>query len=94
MADSTNPFAADFGKNLRHCRHGARLSQQELGQLASLHRTEISLLERGIREPRLGTIVKLADGLSVALKELLEGLDWQPTTSGGQSTGDPKRPER
>src|SRR5680860_1609005 len=54
---------ARFAFNLRRARHAAGLSQQQLGDRCGLHRTEISLLERAGREPRLGTIVKLAGAL-------------------------------
>ena len=52
-----------FAINLRKARQKAEISQEELGFRCDLHRTEISLLERGGREPRLGTIVKLAGAL-------------------------------
>ena len=37
-------------------------------------RTEVSLLERGRREPRPGTLVSLARGLGIPLGDLLEGV--------------------
>ena len=49
-----------FAVNLRKARTEAGISQEELGDRCDLHRTEISLLERAGREPRLATIVKLA----------------------------------
>jgi len=73
-----NPVAAQFGDNLRYCRRKAKLSQEELGFGANLHRTEIGLLERGDRLPRIDTLVKLSGALSVPPGELLDGIDWQP----------------
>lgn len=67
-----------FGENLRRARRLARLSQDELGQRASLNRTEISKLEQGERAPRLETIVKLAGGLEVDPGDLLVRMAWQP----------------
>jgi transcriptional regulator with XRE-family HTH domain len=64
-----------FAENLRAVRLGLGLSQERLASLSRLHRTEISLLERGEREPRLNTIVRLARGLGVAPAELLHGID-------------------
>jgi transcriptional regulator with XRE-family HTH domain len=64
-----------FAANLRRCRRAAGLSQEALGFRARLHRTEISLLERGERDPRLTTIVRLADALGVEPGRLLEGTD-------------------
>jgi transcriptional regulator with XRE-family HTH domain len=62
--------------NLRRARQRKKLSQEELGFRCDLHRTEISLLERGGREPRLGTIVKLADALDTPAAELCAGIRW------------------
>jgi len=67
-----------FAINLRKARQKREISQEELGFLCELHRTEISLLERGGREPRLGTIVKLAGSLDVNPEELISGIRWQP----------------
>jgi transcriptional regulator with XRE-family HTH domain len=77
--------AARFGENLSRCRKAARLSQEELGFRASLHRTEIGQLERGVRLARIDTLVKLAGSLGVAPGELLKGMDWDP---GGTRTGE------
>ncbi len=67
-----------FAVNLRKARQRMGISQEELGFRCELHRTEISLLERGGREPRLGTIVKLAGALDTSADELCEGIDWNP----------------
>jgi transcriptional regulator with XRE-family HTH domain len=64
-----------FGLNLRRLRERRRLSQEELGEICDLHRTEISLLERAGREPRLSTIVRLARGLGVSPATLLRGIE-------------------
>jgi DNA-binding XRE family transcriptional regulator len=66
---------AQFAVNLRHHRDRAGLSQEALADLCDLHRTEISLLERCKRSPRLETIVILARGLQLSSPgELLEGI--------------------
>lgn len=63
-----------FAVNLRAARQSRGLSQEALGELCGLHRTEVSLLEREGRDPRLGTIVKLADALGVPAADLLAGV--------------------
>lgn len=65
-----------FSINLRKARQKAEISQEELGFRCDLHRTEISLLERGGREPRLGTIVKLSGALGVTPEFLCQGIAW------------------
>ncbi|MGN6556471.1 MAG: helix-turn-helix domain-containing protein [Solirubrobacterales bacterium] len=62
-----------FAINLRRIRTEAGVSQEELGYLCDLHRTEVSLLERAGREPRLATIVKLAGALNTTPAQLCEG---------------------
>jgi transcriptional regulator with XRE-family HTH domain len=64
-----------FAINLRHHRDRAGLSQESLAEICHLHRTEISLLERCKRSPRLETIVVLSRGLKLATpKELIDGI--------------------
>jgi transcriptional regulator with XRE-family HTH domain len=70
--------AERFGENLMIYRRRAGLSQEELGFRASLHRTEIGELERGVRLPRIDTLVKLAGALSVPPGDLMKGIAWLP----------------
>lgn len=79
-----------FAANLRAARTKAGISQEELGDRCDLHRTEISLLERAGREPRLATIIKLAGALGTTAAELCEGIAWQP----GNRRFDVKAPPR
>lgn len=71
-------IAAQFGDNLIRCRKLADLSQDELSVRASVHRTEISQLERGLRIARIDTLLKLSGSLEVEPSELLVGIDWSP----------------
>jgi transcriptional regulator with XRE-family HTH domain len=71
-------LALAFGKNLVRVRRRASLSQEEINIRAGLHRTEISQLERGLRVPRIDTLVKLAGALEVPPGELLDGISWLP----------------
>jgi len=67
-----------FSVNLRQARIKAGISQEALGEACELHRTEISLLERAGREPRLATLVKLAGALETTPAALCEGIAWNP----------------
>jgi transcriptional regulator with XRE-family HTH domain len=67
-----------FAANLRRARSLAGISQEELGYRCDLHRTEVSLLERSGREPRMATIVKLAGALGTTPAELCAGISWLP----------------
>ncbi len=65
-----------FAENLAKARRAAGITQDELADRCHLHRTEVSLLERAGREPRLGTLVKLASALQVSLESLCAGMSW------------------
>ena len=79
--------AIHFGKNLARMRRLAGLSQEELAQRASLHRTEVGMLEHGQRVARIDTVTKLAGAMAIEPGELLDGIHWIPTdqTGGGFS---------
>jgi transcriptional regulator with XRE-family HTH domain len=70
--------AERFGANLSRLREQAEVTQEELAFRASLHRTEIGLLERGGRLPRIDTLAKLAGALGVKTGELFDGIRWTP----------------
>ncbi len=77
--DDSIEVARRFGTNLRRVRKQADLSQEEVGFRSSLHRTEVGLLERGARVPRIDTLVKLAGALGVRIDcALLDGMTWTP----------------
>jgi transcriptional regulator with XRE-family HTH domain len=71
-------IAAQFGDNLVRARKSADMSQDELSVRASVHRTEISQLERGLRVARIDTLVKISGGLEVDPGDLLAGIVWTP----------------
>jgi len=64
-----------FGRNLRQARQGRRWTQEDLGHTAGLHPTEVGRLERGNREPRLSTIVRLARALELTAADLVDGVE-------------------
>ncbi len=63
-----------FARNLRSRRQAAGMSQEQLADRTGLHPTEISRLERAAREPRLGTMLKLAKGLDIGIEKLVAGI--------------------
>lgn len=74
-------IARCFAGNLLRARGHADISQEELGFRASIHRTEVSSLERGLRVPRIDTLVKLAASLSISPCDLLTGMEWTPAVA-------------
>jgi transcriptional regulator with XRE-family HTH domain len=60
-----------FGKKLKEVRLKKNLSQGDVARILGVHRTYISGLERGARNPSLLTVQKVAKALGVDLKKLL-----------------------
>jgi transcriptional regulator with XRE-family HTH domain len=80
--------AAYFAANLRRVRRTTDLSQEEVGFRSSLHRTEVGLLERGARVPRIDTVIKLAAALEVPPARLLDGIAWTPAEINETKSGE------
>ncbi|GBU28289.1 hypothetical protein R84B8_01847 [Treponema sp. R8-4-B8] len=51
------------------------LSQEKLAEIANLHRTYISDIERGVRNPTITTIFTLCKALNITPTELLKGFE-------------------
>jgi transcriptional regulator with XRE-family HTH domain len=75
---TSGPVAERFAENLLRARESAGRSQEELAFRAALHRTEVGLLERGVRLPRIDTLAKLAGALDIEPAALLDGIRWDP----------------
>lgn len=60
-----------FAKNLKIFRHIKKISQEELADIAELHRTYVSSVERGERNISIDNMEKLAKALGVDVRELL-----------------------
>jgi len=61
-----------FGHKIRMLRENLGYSQETLGFKANLHRTYISQLELGLRNPSYTTLLKLANALSVSVFDLMD----------------------
>jgi transcriptional regulator with XRE-family HTH domain len=68
-------LSKQFGENVRALRTKLDLSQEALAELSGLHRTYISGVERGVRNPTLSIIIQLADALKVHPSQLLGRTD-------------------
>tara|TARA_B100000378_G_scaffold10922_1_gene9195 strand:- start:6938 stop:7153 length:216 start_codon:yes stop_codon:yes gene_type:complete len=64
--------AQKLGKKIRTLRLEKLLSQEKLGEITGLDRTYISGIERGVRNPSLKNIEKLAKALDVKVSELTD----------------------
>jgi transcriptional regulator with XRE-family HTH domain len=62
---------AQFGATVRRLRMAAGLTQEQLGAACDMDLSAVSRLERGHRNPRLDTLVRLARALDVPPAALL-----------------------
>jgi transcriptional regulator with XRE-family HTH domain len=61
-----------LGQNMRKAREALQISQEELGHEIDIDRTYISGIERGLRNPSLSIIVKIAQRLKTTPAALLK----------------------
>ena len=64
-----------FGELLRKFRKHAKFSQERLAQESGLDRTYISLLERGLRQPSLNSLLKISKALSISSSEIVAAVE-------------------
>ena len=61
-----------FGERVRELREKNGWSQEDLAERSGLHRTYVSGVERGVRNPTLEVINRLAAALEVPLSVLMK----------------------
>lgn len=70
-----NPLLIAFGLNVRRRREELDFTQEKLAEKAALDQTYISGVERGVRNPSVMSIVRLAKGLNTTASELCLGIE-------------------
>lgn len=66
-----------FGTVLRRMRTAKGLSQERLALEGNIDRTFISMLERGIRQPSLTSLILIAEVLGISASELMAAVERQ-----------------
>ena len=66
---------AKLGLNVRKRREARELTQEKLAERAGLDATYISGIERGLRNPGIKNVAKLAKALGFTTAELCKGVD-------------------
>jgi transcriptional regulator with XRE-family HTH domain len=61
-----------LGLNLKRLRRVKGWSQEEFGDRAGLHRTYVSAIERGVQNPTISVVEKLAQTLETTVGELVD----------------------
>jgi len=70
-----NGILAALGQNVRQRREARELTQEKLAERAGLDATYISGIERGLRNPGIKNVAKLAKALGLTTSELCKGVD-------------------
>lgn len=65
------PILLKFGKNVQEYRKAQQLSQEQLAELAGVHRTYIGMIERAEKNITLCNIEKIARALNISIIKLL-----------------------
>lgn len=72
LANNTTPKSRKiFARNLREIRVKQGLSQEELADIAGLHRTYVGSVERGERNISIDNMERLASALKINIQDLL-----------------------
>lgn len=66
-----NKKVSKFGQKVRKVRLQKKMSQGDIARILGVHRTYISGLERGARNPSLLTVQKVAKALAVNVNKLI-----------------------
>ena len=66
---------AAFGRQLRKYREAKTLTQEVLAEKANMDRTYVSDIERGVRNPGIKNVARLAEALGISSAKLMEGID-------------------
>jgi transcriptional regulator with XRE-family HTH domain len=74
MASARSPALEEFGRRVRERRNGRGLSLEQFAELSTVHYVYLSGLERGLRNPSVMTVLKIAAALEIDPGELVTGL--------------------
>jgi len=64
-----------FGQNVSRIRTAKAFSQDKLAEKADLDRTYLSGIERGVRNPGIKIVIRIARALGVTVDQLCKGVD-------------------
>ena len=70
-----DPVLRKFGQSVAKLRRAMELSQEALAEKSDLDRTYLSDIERGVRNPGIKNVSRIAKALDVTTAELCKGVD-------------------
>jgi transcriptional regulator with XRE-family HTH domain len=64
-----------LAEQLIHSRKDAKISQEKLAELANVHRTYISQIERGLKSPTIEVIFSICNALSIKASDFIKEIE-------------------
>ena len=61
-----------IGSRIKAAREQAQLTQEELAEIIDISPTHMSVIERGVKTPKLDTFVKIVNALNISSDALLQ----------------------
>lgn len=72
MSDKNNDLIVDIGIAIAKLRNKKNLSQEGLSEKAEIHRTYLSEVEGGKRNPTLAVLKRIVDSLGLSMSEFFK----------------------
>ncbi len=72
MGTHNKQYLIFIGKNIRGKRERKGISQEQLGELAKVHRTYVGMVERGEKNITIFNLQRFAQALGVQVKDLID----------------------
>ena len=63
-----------IGARIKAARERVHLTQEQLAEIIDISPTHMSVIERGVKTPKLDTFVRIANALGVCTDALLQGV--------------------
>jgi transcriptional regulator with XRE-family HTH domain len=82
-------FLLALGSLLRDARISAKKTQEQLALEAQVHRSYISMIERGLADPRIDITIRMADALGVRPLSIFRQAELQATEVAGRAARRP-----
>ena len=73
--ETTRLIRRVIGFNIRSLRKQTKISQAKFAEMVGINRSYLNQIERGMENPSLAKLVKIADGLDKPITALLKGLE-------------------
>lgn len=85
MADDFDIELAKLGERIKKIRKSRKLTLVDLQLLSGIHDTDLSRIERGLDNIEFNTIFKIAKGLELQTKDLLDYDNPLPNPASGKT---------